>query len=50
MFVKVASILTAVGILSVAAGKLLQGEAPNWTEIILAVTTITAAFGFQKKA
>ena len=46
---RIASIVTAIGVLLVAVGKLFTGEAPNWTEITLAITTLTAAFGFQRK-
>lgn len=47
---KIASILAAVGFLAAAAAKVLVGEAPNWTEVMLAVSVIAAAFGFQKSA
>lgn len=47
---KIASIVAAVGFLLVALGKFMAGELPNWTEVTLALTTLAAAFGFQKGA
>lgn len=47
---KVASILAAAGVLVAAIGKFMAGELPNWTEVTLAITTLLAAFGFQRPA
>lgn len=44
---KIASIATGLGVLLAGLGKFFQGEMPNMTEIMLAITTLTAAFGFQ---
>ena len=48
-FARIASVVTAVGVLLVAIGKMFTGEMPNWTEVTLAITTITAAIGFQRR-
>jgi len=48
MFRTIASVVAAVGVILVAAGKVMQGEAPDWQEITLAIAVISAAVGFQR--
>ena len=45
---KIASVVAGVGVLCAAGAKMMNGESPNMTEALLAVSTISAAFGFQK--
>lgn len=42
------SFVGAIGLILVAAGKVMQGEAPDWTELTLAVTTLAGAIGLYK--
>ena len=46
---KVMTVVAMVGAVCVAATKVYNGEAPNWPEIVLGVTAVAAAFGFQTK-
>ena len=50
MFKQIGTIVAAAAVLLTAVAKFMQGEAPNMTEVLLAVGVIAAAFGFQKKA
>lgn len=45
---KVFTIIGAVGFLLATASKAYAGEAPNMSEVLLAVSTIASAFGFQR--
>lgn len=49
MMAKIGSYVAAAAVLLGAVAKFMQGEAPNMTEIMLAVGVLAAAFGFQKK-
>lgn len=44
---KIGTVVASIGFVVVAAGKAMQGEMPNATELLLAVSAIGAAFGFQ---
>ena len=46
---QIAGGLTALAVVSAAISKFLQGGDLNGTEIALAISTLTAAFGFQRK-
>ena len=48
MLKQIGSIVAAAAVLIGAIAKFMQGEAPNMTEVMLAVAVIGAAFGFQK--
>ena len=47
---KIGSYVAAAAVLITAIAKFMQGEAPNMTEVLLAVGVLAAAFGFQKSA
>ena len=44
---KTMTVVAVVGALCAAITKVYNGEAPNWPEIMLGVTALAAAFGFQ---
>ena len=50
MMSKFGSYVAAAAVLLAAVAKFMQGEAPNMTEVVLAVGILAAAFGFQKSA
>lgn len=45
---RLASILAAIAVLLAAASKVLQGESPSWSDVMLAIGVLAAAFGFQR--
>lgn len=50
MMAKIGTYVAAAAVLITAIAKFMQGEAPNMTEVMLAVGILAAAFGFQKSA